>query len=263
MIRTTRSDMLAHLQTLGIRPGERLVVHGSLLTFGYLEGGAAMIHHVLRELLGPAGTIVVPTYCFEQDAGIPYDPATCVSTGMGAFSEYVRLLPGAVRSRTPIHNHAGEGPDASLLLQPNGTCSMGQGSDFELLEQAGFRLLLLGCRFSQGATFLHHLEALHGVPYRQWITLARYIREKDGTVQPITCRYYSLLDKDFLENFDPVDAWMAADGNMITSRAAYGQSRLMSLTALQSCVMSRLVQDPFALVRKASSPCPPCTGETA
>ena len=34
-----------------------------------------------------------------------------------------------------------------------------------------FKLLLLGCNPMQGATYLHHLEALYEVPYRKWINV--------------------------------------------------------------------------------------------
>ena len=44
------------------------------------------------------------------------------------------------------------------------------------MKKNNFKLILLGCEPNQGATYLHHLEAIYGVPYRKWIT----IKKKDG-----------------------------------------------------------------------------------
>ena len=78
-----------------------------------------------------------------------------------------------IRSRCLIHNHIGIGPNAKILNLSKENISIGKGSDFEYMKLNNFKLLLLGCDPIQGATYLHHLEALHGVPYRKWITIKK------------------------------------------------------------------------------------------
>ena len=69
-----------------------------------------------------------------------------------------------VRSNCLIHNHIGLGPDAKILNLSRENISLGQNSDFALMKKNDFKLLLLGCDPIQGATYLHHLEALSNVP---------------------------------------------------------------------------------------------------
>ena len=42
--------------------------------------------------------------------------------------------------------------------------SLGKNSDFEGLYKNDYSLVLLGCKASEGATYLHHLEAIKNVP---------------------------------------------------------------------------------------------------
>ena len=70
------------------------------------------------------------------------------------------------------------------------TRSIGPGSSFDAMQLAGFQLLLLGCTFHEGATFVHHVEAMVGVPYREWVDLERRVVTPDGITRAMQCRYY-------------------------------------------------------------------------
>ena len=52
-----RDDLLS----LGVRPGDALLMHSSFKSLGGIEDGAAGFYDVLLDLLGGAGTMVVPT----------------------------------------------------------------------------------------------------------------------------------------------------------------------------------------------------------
>jgi aminoglycoside N3'-acetyltransferase len=255
---TTTEDLVGHLVRLGVTPGMRIVVHSRLLAFGALPGACRSVLDALQHCIGPEGTLVVPTYVFGQQPGEIFDPRATVSTGMGPLSEYVRQQPGACRSVCPIHSHAALGPDADRMLTLPGTVSIGPGSDFAALHAAGYTLLLLGCRFSQGATFLHHLEAVAEVPYREWISLSRTVQTTSGDPVPVSCQYYSrVATRHVREEFDRVTAWLDQAGALRRVAAPYGASFCVGLPALSDIVLSRLRTDPMALV-SMSQP----TGET-
>ena len=245
---TSASAMAAHLDELGVKPGDRLAVHSRLLVFGNVEGGYATVLNVLRQAVGPKGTLVVPTYTLDRTT--VYDRATSPSQNVGVLPELLRQTEGAVRSACPMHNHAALGADAGLINLPKGRVSLGEGSDFELLLREGFRLLLLGAGVSEGSTFVHHVEAEMNVPYRTWLNLPRMVRAADGSLQGMVCRYFGRGDMPVSENFEVLEAPLLASQQMRKARAHYGVSRLVSLAALNEAARAALEADSYALVTK-------------
>jgi aminoglycoside N3'-acetyltransferase len=247
---TTAADLDRHLAALGLSQQHNVVVHSRLISFGRVEGGTATVYESLRRAVGAEGTIAVPTYTLDLAADQPYDPLTSSSMKAGVLGEYVRRLPGAARSRCPLHNHSAIGPAASLIARGAGDQSVGQGSDFDVFRRAGFSLLLLGCGFDEGATFIHHVEALVGVPYREWVHLPRTI-VVEGASRSMSVRYYSRASNIWIEDFDKVRAAMEASGVLRVVDCPFGRSYLVPLAVLEAFVSSMLHVDPYAVVRAA------------
>lgn len=246
---TSTADLARHLDALGIAPGDRLVVHSRLIAFGVIAGGVPALAERLRDRVGAEGSIVVPAYCF--DATQPYDRRTTPGEGTGALSELIRQSPGAIRSRCPIHNHAGIGPVASVLRDSDPARSLGPGSDFQTLHDSDFKLLLLGCGFSEGCTYLHHMEAVAEVPYRHWIKLERLVVDDDGTVRPLTCRYFARARTDLVTDFEPVTEPLRAAGLLRSAPAHFGHSHACRLRDLHAVAAALLAADPHAFVKPA------------
>ena len=244
---TSPQQLKFHLQRLGVADNDKLVVHSRLISFGKIDGGATTVLNALQELVGSQGTIIVPTYTLER--GTIYNPHTSPSQGMGPLSEYVRLQPGRIRSLTPMHNHCGIGLNAALLLDSNREVSLGSGSDFDYLHRSDFKLLLLGAKLSQGATFLHHLEALAQVPYRKWIDLDRTC-EISGNLETIKCKYFARTSNDTHEDFDAIETILQSKHLLKVVPTHLGASRLIGLADLQHEILSLLSKNPFALVVK-------------
>jgi aminoglycoside N3'-acetyltransferase len=245
---TTASDLDRHLHALRLTTRQNVVVHSRLVSFGRIEGGAASVYDALRRAVGPEGTIAVPTYTLDLAADQPYDPLVSSSMAAGALSEYVRRLPGAVRSRCPLHNHAAIGPVASWLADGVGDVSFGPGSDFDRLRRAGFSLLLLGCNFHEGATFVHHVEAMVGVPYREWVELPRTVIG-DGVEHAMSVRYYGRASTAWTEDHAKVQVAMEAAGLVCAADCAVGRSYLVRLGDVENLVTAMLAADPYAVVR--------------
>ncbi len=62
----TSGEIVAGLRRLGLRRGDRLVVHSSLSSFGHVEGGAYAVIEALQVVVGPEGTLLVPTFNHGQ-----------------------------------------------------------------------------------------------------------------------------------------------------------------------------------------------------
>lgn len=138
----TTEEIAEGLRALGIRAGEHLMVHSSLSSLGHVEGGAPAVVEALLEVLGPEGTLMVPT--FTHSATEYFDPLESPSRN-GAITEAARLRPGARRSLHPTHAVTVIGPDAEELLADDLECgALGKGCALDRLAKKGGRILLLG-----------------------------------------------------------------------------------------------------------------------
>lgn len=247
----TKSELAEHLASLGLIGGDDIIVHSRLISFGRIENGTAGVLETIQGIIGDTGTIVVPAYTLHLTKQDIFDPGVTPSKMVGAFSEHVRQMPGAFRSRCPIHSHAAVGPKADILRESLPGSTLGPGSDFDTLHRHRFKLLLLGCTFHEGATFIHHVESMVGVPYRSWMDLPRTLRKPDGGEEAMLVRHYGKDRDDNRENrLHLVENRM--NSKQLTRSAAVKNggrnSYLMTLDNLYICVRDLINLDPCALV---------------
>ncbi|MEU4675840.1 AAC(3) family N-acetyltransferase [Micromonospora sp. NPDC023737] len=179
--------LVADLRALGLTAGRDVLVHCSLRRLGRPEGGPAALASALREVLGPTGTLLVPTEnagnstssrayraatrgmdagrLADYHAAMPgWDRAGTPSEGTGAFAEHVRLTPGALRSDHPQTSFAALGPRARELTEGHDLdCHLGERSPLGRLYAAAGWILLLGVGY-QACTALHLAEYWLPVP---------------------------------------------------------------------------------------------------
>ena len=173
--------LVADLTALGVQPGQHLLVHSSLRKIGPVDGGAETILEAIRIVAGDDATIVVPTQTAENSRSSPaflaattglsdaefvrylaampgFDPAMTPSTRMGAFAEYVRTSPGAVRSSHPQTSFAAVGDRAAEFTSGHSLdCHLGERSPLGWLYWVCGAVLLLGVGYA-ACTALHLSE---------------------------------------------------------------------------------------------------------
>jgi aminoglycoside 3-N-acetyltransferase len=160
----TRAELRGGLRALGLESEERVIVHSSLSNLGWVEGGAETVVDALVDAVGPAGTIMVPTFTTGDDAE-PFDRAETPSV-TGRITEELRTREGAVRSAHPTHSVAAIGADAeSLTRNHEMTNSLGPGSPMHQLLEDGGSILLLGVDHTSNSS-VHVAERLANLPYR-------------------------------------------------------------------------------------------------
>ena len=239
-----------HLNVLKIGRGMDLAVHSRLISFGRIAGGVDAVYDCLRAAVGPDATLVFPTYTLGLASDDIYDPTETPAMGMGALSDYVRTLPDAVRTLCPMHGHIAIGPKAEDLSVCDPSRSLGPGSSFDWMHKEKFALLLLGCTAHEGATFIHHVEAMVGVPYRSWIDVPRRVRYPDGTVERMNCRYYGRArDTTSKNDLDRAERAIRTTPACRVVSVGPRDSILVPLAAVDSAVRRLLSEDAFALTK--------------
>jgi aminoglycoside N3'-acetyltransferase len=250
---TSRVEFESHLSKLGIEKGMHLAVHSRLISFGRMEGGVETVFNSLSEAVGATGSLVFPAYTMNLTKDDIYDPATTPSHAMGGLSEYARSRSDVVRTLCPVHGHLLTGHKSEAVGAANPENSMGPDSSFEVMAENGFHLLLLGCTFHEGATSVHHAEAIKGVPYREWLELPRRVRLATGEIANLKCQYYGR------KNGIPWDTDLSAVEKQAATAAicrevlVHGRtSHLMTLQDLNNCVFEMIDQNPYALMQATS-----------
>ena len=135
-------DIVASIRKMGLQEGHKVMVHSSLSSMGYVEGGATTVVEAFLEVLGPEGTLMMPT--FTHSGTEYYDPLESASKN-GAITEAARKCPGAVRSLHPTHAAAVIGADAGQLVEDDlERGALGKDCALDRLAKKGGWIFLLG-----------------------------------------------------------------------------------------------------------------------
>jgi aminoglycoside N3'-acetyltransferase len=195
------------------------------------------------------GTLTVPTFNFAFARGEAYDPQTTPSAGMGAFSEYVRQLPGARRTLHPMQSLAVLGRHAADLAGRDTPSAFDPGSAFERMLELDFKLLLLGAGI-QAVSMLHYSEQRAGVPYRYWKEFSGPVNTPNGW-QTRTYRMFARdLGIDPQIEMHPLQARLQVRGLWREAPVNYGLISLCRLADFVQIADEMLEKDPWAFVRK-------------
>ncbi|TCC39680.1 AAC(3) family N-acetyltransferase [Kribbella sindirgiensis] len=191
----TGAELADGLRELGLGRGSEVIVHSSLSSFGYVDGGAEAVCSALTEVCGtvlmPAGTwdltgipappgLVRPHNAYwNADSWADFDTrlsqATSFRAGLpidrwlGTIPETFRLTCSPFRTEHPLFSYQAAGPAAERLLEA-------QRPDWPLgpIEALDGDVLLLGVTHTSNTTI--HLAEQHLGRSRFY----RYARSADG-----------------------------------------------------------------------------------
>ena len=58
---------------MGVEEGDTLLVHSSYKSLGEVDGGPQTVIRALEAALGAEGTLIMPTFNFDFNKGVPWD----------------------------------------------------------------------------------------------------------------------------------------------------------------------------------------------
>jgi aminoglycoside 3-N-acetyltransferase len=200
----TVGSLVEDLCALGLRAGDLVLVHASLSSLGWVNGGPVAAIQALLQIAGEGGTIVMPAQSANltnpdnwrapsvpeawrntiRDTMPVYDPHITPTRDMGCIAELFRCWPGAVRSDHPSTSFAAVGPLAAQVVSGHKLDDpLGASSPLGTLYSLGAKVLLMGVDFDK-CTALHLAEQMvwadrpklqEGAPLlidgkRQWVS---------------------------------------------------------------------------------------------
>lgn len=238
----TRRQIEDALRAAGLDRGDLVMLHSSLSSMGHVEGGADAVIDAFLDVLGPEGTLMVPT--FGSDAANPWEAST-VPSGTGRITETLRQRPDAVRSIQPSHSVAAIGQHAKALTDGHiDVEALGIHSPLDKLALAGGHVFLLGVGHDAN-TMIHLGEARAESPYL-------HVPKRPDA--PVRMSNGSVVMKAYVEcpgcsaDFAKVERPMREADLIIDVRIGNARCQLMNAQALVDTVVAMIHQQPDAVL---------------
>lgn len=183
----TCRQLTEHVRTLGLTPGDVVMVHAGLRSVGPVLGGPDGLITAILDVIGPSGTLLAYTDwnddyhdLLDENGRIPPElrddipPFDAVGSRArrfnGAIAELVRTFPGALRSGNPGASCAAIGGQAAWFVSDHPLdYGYGERSPFGRLVEVAGKVLMIGAPLD-AMTLLHHAEHIARVPGKRIVT---------------------------------------------------------------------------------------------
>ncbi|MFC0562467.1 aminoglycoside N(3)-acetyltransferase [Halalkalibacter alkalisediminis] len=170
----TRQSISNDLYQLGIRKGMTVLVHSSLSSIGWVNGGAVAVIQALQDVITEKGTIVMPSQSTDlsdpsewlyppvpkewwseiRETMPAYDPHMTPTRGMGNIVEVFRTSPDVLRSGHPAYSFVAWGKDKVELTESHFIdFGLGEQSPLARLYQAEAFVLMIGVGYDSNTSF--------------------------------------------------------------------------------------------------------------
>ena len=187
----TKEDIVESFRKCGIKSGSVLMLHLDGIFLSQMQPMSkkdryTLFFEALNEVLGPEGTLVIPTFTYSATKGEPFSVEETPST-VGDLTEYFRKMPVVKRTRDPIFSVAVIGQKTNQFCEVRVGDSFGKNSIFDLLDQSNAWLGCVASKFL--VTYTHFVEQSVGVDYRHFKNFEYRIIE-NGVEQKGVLKYY-------------------------------------------------------------------------
>jgi aminoglycoside 3-N-acetyltransferase len=246
----TATAIAADLAALGVRRGGILLVHASLSSLGWVEGGAETVVLGLLRALGPEGTLAMPALSYDYvGARNPAFDVRLTPSCVGAIAEHWRLRPGTRRSVHPTHSICAAGPATSALLDDHvlDETPCGRHSPFRRLRDLGGQILFLGCGLRPN-TSMHGVEEIVEAPYLWGDTITYRLTLEGGSVIKARHRHHGFAG--WRQRYDRVADILAEGTELRVGPVLRATAHLLEAPALWSRAEAIMRRAPYHFVER-------------
>jgi len=231
------------LAAIGVKPGMVLLVHSSLSAIGWVSGGPVAVIQALEEVLGPEGTLVMPTHSGDltdpeewSNPPVPqewkeiirqtmpaFDPKMTPTRAMGRITETFRSQREVIRSNHPHMSFAARGKFASLITDNHSLdFSLGDGSPLARIYDLEGWILLLGVEQDNNTS-------LHLAEYRANFEGKKEIKQGAPLIVDGKRHWVQIRDwEEHSENFIKLGkAYKKAGGSLVMGKIGMADSLLI------------------------------------
>lgn len=241
--------MTMALDKAGVKQGQVVLVHAALRPLGNVPGGAETVIRAFLEVLGSAGTLLMPalSYKYVTPANPVFD-AKLTPACVGTLPEYFRTRAGTLRSIHPTHSVCGIGKLAKKMLGDHilDTTPCGAHSPFHILPDVQGWIIMLGCGLRPN-TSMHAVEELVAPPYLFGPEIAYTLKLPDGTERVKTYQAHGFAG--WRQRYDRIESLLNSD-QLRCRPFLQGTLHVIQAKALWEVAHKNLQADPFYFVEK-------------
>lgn len=215
-----QQDIIRALHTLGVRKGDVLFCHSNIGFLGVPKGCqnideiVSCLYEAFVKVIGPEGTLVLPTFTYSFPQGKIYDPEKTPSD-CGIFSEKIRQFEESHRSFDPNISVVAIGKHAKALTEHAPEDSYGEEGFFARFYRANGKICNIN--FDAGSTFVHYVERQLSVPYRFTKTFSGTVLSRGQELARKSQLWVRRLHPATIAKFEPFH-------NLATERGKYVQT---------------------------------------
>jgi aminoglycoside 3-N-acetyltransferase len=230
------ADVAGALRAAGLAEGDTVFSHSNIGYFGRCseatsaKGLCDVFLNAFLQVVGPTGTLVVPTFSYSFGSGrtkkefdVSGTPGVC-----GILSEHVRRSTGVLRSADPMFSVAAIGRLADSITRDADTECFGENSCWRRLLDVDS--VVCNLNFDSASTLVHFVERRQRVPYRQNRIFFGTIVE-NGKAREAEAIYFSrdMNDPKSVPNFARFDQ-LARAANLVRT-VPLGRGSIVSISA--------------------------------
>lgn len=239
------------LRTLGIGPGDHLLVHSGFRRVNGFHGTPGDVIDCLLDAIGPDGNLLMLSipYRGSSEHHAESDPLFDVlrtPSAVGLISEVFRRRDGVLRSLNPLHPVLAYGPLAPWLVADHEKCvrSCGKGSPFERFLGLDGKFLFFDAPY-RSLTFMHYVEDL----FRERLPVPLYgerpvtLRVKDASGREVKVpQYVFSLAARTRRNFGAIEDRLVRESLMRAARVGNTHLLCVGARSVVECTR-RLVEE--------------------